>query len=81
ETAQKHLNIPRSALLETSQGSFVFVKNGDSWLRTEIKVGHSSKETIEITEGLHEGETIATQPVEALYLIELRSTKGGGHSH
>jgi multidrug efflux pump subunit AcrA (membrane-fusion protein) len=79
--SQKHLNIPRSSVLETSTGTFAFVKNGDFLVRTEIKIGTQNKDFVEITEGLYEGDTIAVKPVEALYLIELRSTKGGGHSH
>jgi hypothetical protein len=30
---------------------------------------------------LLEGDTVVTRPVQTLYLIELRATKGGGHSH
>lgn len=78
---QKMLSIPHSALLETSTGTYAFVQNGGFLLRTEIKTGARSKDTIEVTEGLYEGDTIAVKPVEALYLIELRTTKGGGHSH
>lgn len=75
------LGIPHSALLETSTGTYAFVQNGGFLLRTEIKTGARNKDNIEITEGLYEGDTIAVKPVEALYLIELRATKGGGHSH
>lgn len=78
---QKMLGIPHSALLETSTGTYAFVQNGGFLLRTEIKTGARNNDTIEVTEGLYEGDTIAVKPVEALYLIELRATKGGGHSH
>jgi hypothetical protein len=36
---------------------------------------------VEVSGGLYEGDTIAVRPAERLYLIELRATKGGGHSH
>lgn len=78
---RKTLVIPRSALLETSTGRYAFVRNGDFLLRTEVKAGTQTDDSIEITEGLYEGDTIVVKPVEALYLIELRATKGGGHSH
>ena len=31
--------LPRQALLRTSEGMFVFVANGQRWLRTPVKVG------------------------------------------
>jgi hypothetical protein len=81
QAPQKLISIPRSALLETSTGTYAFVQNGSFLLRTEVKTGAQNNEYIEITEGLYEGDTIAVKPVETLYLIELRSTKGGGHCH
>jgi hypothetical protein len=79
--SQKVVSIPRSAVLQTSIGTFAFVENAGFLLRTEIKTGAENQEFIAITDGLYEGDTIAVKPVEALYLIELRSTKGGGHCH
>lgn len=73
--------IPRSAVLETATGKFVFVENGRFLLRTPVTTGAESADYIEISDGLYPGDVVATQPVETLYLIELRSTKGGGHSH
>lgn len=78
---RKTVAIPRSALLETSMGTYAFVQNGDYLLRTEVKTGLQTSDAVEITEGLYEGDLLVVKPVEALYLIELRSTKGGGHSH
>jgi hypothetical protein len=75
------LTIPRSAVLETATGKFAFVQNGDYLLRTPITTGAESKEYTEITDGIYAGDVVATNPVETLYLIELRATKGGGHSH
>ena len=77
----KKLVIPHSARLKTSTGTFAFVKNGEFLLRTEIKTGIENEEWIEIVEGLYEGDQVAVKPVEALYMIELRATKGGGHCH
>jgi hypothetical protein len=75
------LTIPRSAVLETATGKFAFVQNGDYLLRTAVDTGVESPEYIEITDGLYPGDIVATKPVETLYLVELRLTKGGGHSH
>ena len=73
--------IPRSALLQTSEGMFVYAVNGDAFFRTAVKVGSEADGLVEITDGLLAGDAVATKPVETLYLIELRATKGGGHSH
>jgi hypothetical protein len=75
------LTIPRSAVLETATGKFAFVQNGDYLLRTPITTGAENTDYAEITDGIYAGDVVATKPVETLYLIELRATKGGGHSH
>lgn len=75
------LTIPRSAVLETATGKFAFVQNGDYLLRTAITTGAENTDYAEITDGIYAGDVVATKPVETLYLIELRATKGGGHSH
>ena len=75
------LTIPRPAVLETATGKFAFIQNGDYLLRTAITTGAENAEYAEITDGVYAGDVVATNPVETLYLIELRATKGGGHSH
>ena len=73
--------VPRSALLRTSEGTFIYTANGDAFFRTPVKVGGESDGWLEIIDGLLEGDVVITKPAETLYLIELRATKGGGHSH
>ena len=73
--------IPRSALLRTSEGTFVYALNGEAYLRTPVKLGSEANGLWEITDGLLAGDSVVTKPVETFYLIELRATKGGGHSH
>lgn len=73
--------IPQSALLRTSEGTFVYAVNGDAYFRTAVKVGSEADGWVEITDGLLAGDQVVTKPVQTLWLIELRATKGGGHSH
>jgi hypothetical protein len=73
--------IPRPALLRTSEGPFVYAVNGDAYFRTAVKVGSEADGWVEITDGLLAGDQVVTKPVQTLWLIELRATKGGGHSH
>ena len=73
--------VPSSALLRTSGGTFVYTVNGDAYYRTAVKTGSEANGKIEITDGLFQGDQVVAKPVETLWLIELRATKGGGHSH
>ncbi len=73
--------IPDGALLRTSEGTFAYVVNGDAFFRTAVKVGAEAEGWAEITDGLLPGDQVVTKPVQTLWLIELRATKGGGHSH
>jgi len=73
--------IPGSALLRTAEGTYVYAVNGDAYYRTRVTVGGSADGKIEITDGLYAGDQVVAKPVETLWIIELRATKGGGHSH
>jgi hypothetical protein len=73
--------VPKSALLRTADGTFVYTVNGDAYFRTAVKTGAEAEGFVEITDGLLNGDAVVTKPVEKLWLIELRATKGGGHSH
>jgi len=73
--------IPWSSVLQTAFGEFVYVLNGGSFLRTAVKTGARQGDYVEVLDGLYSGDQIAARSVETLYLIELRATKGGGHSH
>jgi len=75
---RRGLVVPASALLKTATGSFVYLKNGEHLLRKPVGVGIIADNSVEIVDGLREGETIVTKPVQTLYLIELRAATGGG---
>lgn len=75
------LTVPVSALLDSAAGTFVYVVNGEHYLRTPVKTGARSADFVEITDGLYAGDVVITAPIEQLWLAELRLTKGGGHSH
>ena len=73
--------IPQAALLRTAEGTFVYAVNGDAYFRTAVKVGAEADGWVEITDGLLAGDQIVTRLAQTLWLVELRATKGGGHSH
>ena len=69
--------IPRSALLKTAEGHFVYAVNGEFYVRTPVKVGAVSDDHAEITDGLYTGDQIVVSPVMALWLAELQVLRGG----
>lgn len=69
--------IPANALLTTAEGTFVYAKNDEFFLRTPVKIGARSGEHVEITDGLYTGDEIVTTPVMALWLAELQVLRGG----
>ncbi len=69
--------VPISALLRTVRGDFVYVANGDWFLRTPVVTGAANATHIEIKEGLYEGDAIVTQGVRALSLSEIQALNGG----
>ena len=69
--------IPQAALLTTAEGTFVYAKNDEFFLRTSVKVGARSGDHVEITDGLYTGDEIVTTPVMALWLAELQVLRGG----
>ncbi len=73
--------VPESALLRTAEGSFVYAVNGSFFYRTAVRAEPPSEGWVAIADGLLAGDQVVTKPVETLWLIELRATKGGGHSH
>jgi hypothetical protein len=73
--------VPNSAVLRTAEGTFVYALNGSAYFRTPVKTGSEAEGFVEITDGLFSGDVVVTKPIERLWLIELRATKGGGHSH
>ncbi|MCO5053891.1 MAG: hypothetical protein M9920_16565 [Verrucomicrobiae bacterium] len=78
---QPVLVIPQTARLRTSEGAFVYRVTNGAYARTPVRIGAAANDQLEVTEGLRAGDVVVTHPVEALYLIELRITKGGGHAH
>ncbi|MEY4446166.1 MAG: hypothetical protein RL444_1279 [Verrucomicrobiota bacterium] len=71
------VRIPLSAVVETSEGKHVFVRNGQRWLRTAVKLGVVSGEVVDVADGLLEGDVIAVAGGRYLWLAELQAIKGG----
>ena len=71
------VTIPRSALLECSDGHSVYTVSGEHLVRTPVKAGAVHGEVVEIKEGLYAGDQVVLEPVMSLWMTELAAVKGG----
>ena len=71
------LAIPSPALLQSAEGDFVYVQNGDHYLRTPVKVGEKFDGFVEILDGVYDGDVVVSRALQTLWLVELRAVKGG----
>ncbi len=69
--------VPVDALLRTVKGDFVYVANGEWFLRTPVVVGAIDRTHVEIKDGLYEGDAIVIQGVKGLSLAEIQALNGG----
>ena len=77
ESGESVVTIPRSALLECSDGHSVYTVNGEHLVRTPVKIGNSNGDVVEIKEGLYAGDQVVLQSVMSLWMTELAAVKGG----
>lgn len=69
--------VPRSALLTTAEGTFVYAVNDAFFVRTPVKIGAANENLVEITDGLYSGDQVVTTPVMSLWMAELQVLRGG----
>jgi hypothetical protein len=69
--------VPRSALVQTTEGNFVYTESGTHFVRTAVKIGSGNAEVVEIKDGLYSGDRIVSEPTMSLWLTELAAIKGG----
>lgn len=70
-------SIPKSALLTTAEGAFVYAQNDEYFLRTPVQIGSVNEDHVEIIDGLYTGDVVVTTPVMSLWLSELQILRGG----
>jgi hypothetical protein len=69
--------VPKSAVINSSEGAFAYVDNGGWTTRTSVEVGAEQDGQIEIIDGLYAGDIIVTSPVMTLWMTELQLLKSG----
>lgn len=74
---QNVISVPRSALLQTTEGDFIYAVSGEHFVRTAVKFGSQDDTFVEITDGLYAGDQIVVKPVMTLWMAELQTLRGG----
>jgi hypothetical protein len=69
--------IPVDALVRTVKGDFVYVVNGEWFLRTPVKLAARDSSHFAVEDGLYEGDKIVTRGTRELWLAELQAINGG----
>ncbi|MCI5060586.1 MAG: efflux RND transporter periplasmic adaptor subunit [Alphaproteobacteria bacterium] len=61
EDPHDHLVVPKKAILENNGRSFLFVRDGNEFLRREVTLGIQAGHEVEILSGIFPGEDVVTQ--------------------
>ncbi len=78
------VSIPESAVLKTAKGDFAYAANRKYFFRTPVKVEGIANGQALISDGVYEGDVVASRGVSQLYQIELQVINGGqgcAHGH
>ena len=77
DSGERVATVPRSALIQATDGYSVYAVSGTHFMRTPVKVGALNADVAEIKEGLYSGDQVVSEPVMSLWLTELAAVKGG----
>jgi membrane fusion protein, heavy metal efflux system len=69
--------IPRSALLDIDGEKIVYVQNGEAFVPTEVQLGQTNGDLVEVKDGVFPGDLVVTQRVFQLRAQALKGTDVG----
>jgi len=69
--------IPATAFVDSVKGPFVYIANGNSYLRTPIRIGAQQNGVVEVLDGLFEGDVIVAHGSSGLWMVELQAVNAG----
>ncbi|MFY9269403.1 MAG: efflux RND transporter periplasmic adaptor subunit [Candidatus Manganitrophaceae bacterium] len=84
EKKSEAVAVPIRAILEEGAERFVFVQNGEEFIRQTVVLGVRDDRYVEVKEGLMPGDQVVTRGNQQLMLAQMSggSTGGGdGHTH
>jgi membrane fusion protein, heavy metal efflux system len=68
--------IPRSAVLDVDSKKIVYVQNGEAFVPTEVQLGQTDGDLVEVKDGAFPGDLVVTQRVFQLRSQTLKSSGG-----
>ncbi|MBW4672216.1 MAG: efflux RND transporter periplasmic adaptor subunit [Cyanomargarita calcarea GSE-NOS-MK-12-04C] len=75
------LAIPNSAIVDVNGKKIVYIQNGNAFQPTEVTLGQTSGDVVEVKSGLFDGDMIVTQRAPQLYAQSLRGGKATEKEH
>ena len=75
KTSSPVIAIPAASVVDANGKKLVYVQNGNAFQATEVNLGQTSGDMVEIKSGLFDGDVVVTQRAPQLYAQSLR---GGG---
>lgn len=78
---QNVLTVPVTAIIERQGIDFVYVRSGHCYKRRPVKTGAGDGQSIEIVDGLDDGDEVVAQGAEYVRLAETQGAVPQGHSH
>lgn len=72
QTSKDILVIPSSSIVEANGKQLVYIQNGNGYQTTEVSLGQTSGDLVEVKSGLFEGDLLVTQRAPQLYAQSLR---------
>ncbi|PAX58445.1 efflux RND transporter periplasmic adaptor subunit [Brunnivagina elsteri] len=72
KTSASVMAIPSSAVVDGNGKKLVYVQNGNAFQCTEVTLGQTSGDMVEIKSGLFDGDVVVTQRATQLYAQSLR---------
>ncbi|OKH37500.1 efflux transporter periplasmic adaptor subunit [Calothrix sp. HK-06] len=73
--------IPTAAVVDANGKKLVYIQNGNAYQASEVTLGQTSGDMVEIKSGLFDGDVIVTQRAPQLYAQSLRGGTTNEHSH
>lgn len=75
QSAATAVMVPQGAVVEANGKKIVFVQNGEQFQPTDVEVGQTIGDLVEVKKGLFDGDKVVTQRANQLYT---QSISGGG---
>ena len=78
QSAATSVMVPQSAVVEANGKKLVFVQNGEQFEPTDVEVGQTIGDLVEVKKGLFDGDKVVTQRANQLYTQSISGSASAG---